>query len=121
MSVPWKSAIREDIAIRLSTNGNRADSRHDVDYVDRSGREIAALRDTLVDEFGAPIWLHVDGAYGGMAAICPDFRHVLDGVEHADSFVTNPHKWLFTPIDASLLLVRDPSVLTRAFSLVPST
>ncbi len=81
--------------------------------------DIAALRDTLVEEFGAPIWLHVDGAYGGMAAISPDFRHVLDGVEHADSFVTNPHKWLFTPIDASLLLIRDPSILTRAFSLVP--
>jgi aromatic-L-amino-acid/L-tryptophan decarboxylase len=80
---------------------------------------IAALRDELVAELGHPIWLHVDGAYGGMAAICEELRSVLDGVEQADSFVTNPHKWLFTPIDCSVLFVRDVATLTRAFSLVP--
>ncbi|MFA9430333.1 aspartate aminotransferase family protein [Egicoccus sp. AB-alg2] len=80
---------------------------------------IADLRDRLVEELGHPLWLHVDGAYGGMAAICPELRHVLDGVDRADSFVTNPHKWLFTPIDCSALFVRDPQLLTRAFSLVP--
>jgi len=80
---------------------------------------IADLRDQLVGELGHPLWLHVDGAYGGMAALCPELRHVLDGVERADSFVTNPHKWLFTPIDCSALFVRDPATLTRAFSLVP--
>jgi aromatic-L-amino-acid decarboxylase len=80
---------------------------------------IADLRDDLEEELGHPIWLHVDGAYGGMAAIVPELRHVLDGVDRADSFVTNPHKWLFTPIDCSTLLVREPEWLTRAFSLVP--
>ena len=65
------------------------------------------------------IWLHVDGAYGGMTAILDEMRHVVDGVERADSFVTNPHKWLFTPIDCSAFYVRDPDVLRRAFSLVP--
>ncbi|GGI04216.1 pyridoxal phosphate-dependent decarboxylase family protein [Egicoccus halophilus] len=80
---------------------------------------VAELRDELVAELGHPIWLHVDGAYGGMAAICPELRWVLDGVERADSFVTNPHKWLFTPIDCSALFVREPAWLTRAFSLVP--
>jgi aromatic-L-amino-acid/L-tryptophan decarboxylase len=80
---------------------------------------IADLRDELVEELGHDIWLHVDGAYGGMAAICPELRWVLDGVDRADSFVTNPHKWLFTPIDCSALYVRDPSVLVSAFSLVP--
>ena len=80
---------------------------------------IADTRDRLMDVLGHPIWLHVDGAYGGLMAICEEHRSVLDGVERADSFVTNPHKWLFTPIDCSVLFVRDPAMLTRAFSLVP--
>ncbi len=65
------------------------------------------------------VWLHVDGAYGGVAAVSPRFRHVLDGVERADSLVVNPHKWLFTPIDCSAFYTRHPDVLKRAFSLVP--
>ena len=54
-----------------------------------------------------------------MAAIVPEMQHVLDGCEHADSIVVNPHKWLFTPIDCSAFYVRDVEVLKRAFSLVP--
>ena len=65
------------------------------------------------------IWLHVDGAYGGTLAIVPEFRNILDGVEQADSFVVNPHKWLFTPFDCSVLFIKRPEVLKRAFSLVP--
>jgi aromatic-L-amino-acid decarboxylase len=65
------------------------------------------------------LWLHVDGAYGGIAAIVPELRSVLAGVERADSFVVNPHKWLFTPIDCSALYTRRPDVLRRAFALVP--
>ena len=65
------------------------------------------------------VWLHVDGAYGGVAAIIPEMRAVLDGVERADSLVVNPHKWLFTPVDCSALYTRRPEVLERAFSLVP--
>jgi aromatic-L-amino-acid/L-tryptophan decarboxylase len=80
---------------------------------------IADVRDRAVAELGHPIWLHVDGAYGGVAAVCEEFRWLLDGVDRADSFVTNPHKWLFTPIDCSTLFVRDVDTLTRAFSLVP--
>ena len=64
-------------------------------------------------------WLHVDGAYGGTAAVVPEMRGVLDGVALADSFVVNPHKWLFTPIDCSALYVKRPEILKRAFSLVP--
>ncbi len=79
---------------------------------------IADVRDELVEELGHDLWLHVDGAYGGMAALCDELRWVLDGVERADSFVTNPHKWLFTPIDCSAFFVRDAEVLTRAFSLI---
>jgi len=65
------------------------------------------------------LWLHVDAAYGGAAAILPEMRHVLDGCERADSIVVNPHKWLFTPIDASAFYCRRPDILQRAFSLVP--
>lgn len=65
------------------------------------------------------LWLHVDGAYGGMAAIVPEMRYVLAGCEYADSIVVNPHKWLFTPIDCSAFYVRDPDILKRAFSLTP--
>jgi aromatic-L-amino-acid decarboxylase len=65
------------------------------------------------------LWLHVDAAYGGMAAIIPEMRNVLDGCDRADSFVTNPHKWLFTPIDCSALYTRHVDILKQAFSLVP--
>ncbi len=65
------------------------------------------------------VWLHVDGSYGGVAAVSPRFRHVLDGTDLADSLVVNPHKWLFTPVDCSAFYTRRPDVLKRAFSLVP--
>lgn len=64
------------------------------------------------------LWLHVDAAYGGAAALVPSHRQVLAGCERADSLVTNPHKWLLTPIDCSLLYTRRPDDLRRAFSLV---
>ena len=64
-------------------------------------------------------WLHVDGAYGGMAAIVPELRYVLEGIESADSLVVNPHKWLFTPVDCSVLFVREAATLARAFALRP--
>jgi aromatic-L-amino-acid decarboxylase len=64
------------------------------------------------------LWLHVDAAYGGAAALVPAHRGVLAGCERADSFVTNPHKWLLTPIDCSLLYTRRPDDLKCAFSLV---
>jgi len=65
------------------------------------------------------VWLHVDAAYAGPATICPEFRWLWDGVEAADSIVINPHKWLFTPIDCSVLYTRKPEVLRETFSLVP--
>ena len=56
----------------------------------------------------AGVWLHVDAAYAGSAAVCPELRWCLDGVERADSLVVNPHKWLFTPMDCSALWTRRP-------------
>jgi aromatic-L-amino-acid decarboxylase len=64
------------------------------------------------------VWLHVDAAYAGVMGIAPEFRPALDGVTRADSYLTNPHKWLFTTMDCSALWTRHPDVLRRAFSLV---
>ncbi|MGH9633006.1 MAG: pyridoxal phosphate-dependent decarboxylase family protein, partial [Bryobacteraceae bacterium] len=64
-------------------------------------------------------WMHVDAAYGGAAAILPELRHILAGSSRAHSLVVNPHKWLFTPVDLSVLYTSRPDVLKRAFSLVP--
>src|SRR5919112_103609 len=65
------------------------------------------------------LWLHVDAAYAGSAAVVPELRHVLEGCDRADSLVTNPHKWLFTPFDLSALYSRRLDVLRRAFALTP--
>ncbi len=65
------------------------------------------------------IWLHVDAAHGGIAAAVPEMRHILDGIEKADSMVVNPHKWMFTPVDLSVFFTRKPEILKQAFSLVP--
>ena len=63
------------------------------------------------------IWLHVDAAYGGPAAVLPEMRHILNGVERAHSLVLNPHKWLYVGIDCSVLYTRLPQVFRRASSL----
>jgi aromatic-L-amino-acid decarboxylase len=77
---------------------------------------VPAIAD-VAEEYGA--WLHVDAAYGGAAAVVPELRGILDGVERAHSLVVNPHKWLFTPIDLSVFYTSRPDILRRAFSLVP--
>ena len=63
-------------------------------------------------EFG--IWLHVDGAYGGAGLAAPSVRHLFEGIEHADSFIVDPHKWLFAPFDSCALLYRDPRLARAA-------
>ncbi|MEQ8850800.1 MAG: pyridoxal-dependent decarboxylase [Phycisphaerales bacterium] len=65
------------------------------------------------------VWLHVDAAYAGAACVCPEFRWMIDGVEHADSFVFNPHKWLLTNFDLSAFWTRDRSGLIDAMSITP--
>jgi aromatic-L-amino-acid decarboxylase len=65
------------------------------------------------------LWLHVDGAYGGSAAVDPAMRWTMAGCERADTMIVNPHKWLFTPIDCSVFFTRKPDVVKAAFSLVP--
>lgn len=108
-----RRAIREDRAAGFApfavTASVGTTSTTAVDPV----REIA---DICRDE---GLWLHVDAAYGGMAAIVPEKRSYFDGVELADSLVVNPHKWLFVPIDLSVLYTSRPDVLRQAFQLVP--
>jgi aromatic-L-amino-acid decarboxylase len=65
------------------------------------------------------IWLHVDAAYAGTALILPEYRYLLRGIERADSFVFNPHKWLFTNFDCSAYFVKDSETLVNTFKLVP--
>jgi aromatic-L-amino-acid decarboxylase len=77
---------------------------------------VPALADACED---AGVWLHVDAAYAGSAWVCPELRWSQAGVDRADSLVVNAHKWLFTPMDCSLLWSSRPEDLRRAFSLVP--
>jgi aromatic-L-amino-acid/L-tryptophan decarboxylase len=77
---------------------------------------VEAIADACAD---AGVWLHVDAAYAGSAWVCPELRWSQRGVERADSLVVNAHKWLFTPMDCSLLWTSRPEDLRRAFSLVP--
>ncbi|MGK9476868.1 pyridoxal phosphate-dependent decarboxylase family protein [Melioribacter sp. OK-6-Me] len=65
------------------------------------------------------LWLHVDAAYAGVTSMLPEMKKYFKGIENADSIVTNPHKWLFVPIDLSVFYTRRPDILKRAFSLVP--
>jgi len=76
-------------------------------------RELAGLAHS------AGAWLHVDAAYAGSCWICDEERWSQDGVELADSLVINPHKWLMTPMDCSLLWTSRPDELRTAFSLTP--
>ena len=77
---------------------------------------VAAIADICAAQ---GVWLHVDAAYAGPAALLPEMRALFSGWERADSIVVNPHKWLFTPFDCSLLLTRRMDVLRDALSLVP--
>jgi aromatic-L-amino-acid/L-tryptophan decarboxylase len=65
------------------------------------------------------LWLHVDAAFAGSALILPELRWMLDGIEYADSFVFNPHKWLFTNFDCTAYFVRDVETLVRTFEILP--
>ena len=77
---------------------------------------LAAIGD-VAREHGA--WLHVDAAMAGSAAVCPELRWVHDGVDRADSYVVDAHKWLFTNFDCSAFFVRDRTALTSALSILP--
>lgn len=108
------AAIAEDVAAGLrpmavvATIGTTATGSID---------PVAAIAD-ICDRHG--VWLHVDAAYAGPAAMLPQCRDLMRGWERADSVVTNPHKWLFVPFDLSAFYCRHMDLLRRTFSIVPS-
>jgi len=65
------------------------------------------------------IWLHVDAAFAGTALLLPEYRWMIKGIEQADSFVFNPHKWMFTNFDCSVYLVKDAGLLIKTFEILP--
>ena len=65
------------------------------------------------------IWMHVDAAMSGTAALCPEYRYILDGIELADTFCFNPHKWMFTNFDCDCFYVADRAALVNTFSVLP--
>ena len=65
------------------------------------------------------VWLHVDAALAGTALILPEYRWMIDGIEYVDSFVFNPHKWMFTNFDCSAFFVKDPETLIKTFQITP--
>jgi aromatic-L-amino-acid/L-tryptophan decarboxylase len=122
--LPTDADFRMDVAaLETAVAGDRAAGALPVAVVATAGTSGV----TAIDPCGAiadvcareRIWLHVDAAYGGAAAAAPELRPLLAGWERADSIVVNPHKWLFVPIDCSVLYTRRPDALRRAFTLVP--
>jgi aromatic-L-amino-acid decarboxylase len=97
----------DDVAVVVATVGTT--STASVDPVGAIAERCAS----------AGAWLHVDAAYAGSAMVCPELRWAFEGVEHADSLVVNAHKWMFTPMDCSLLWTSRPDEFREAFSLVP--
>lgn len=65
------------------------------------------------------VWLHVDAAFAGTALILPEYRWMIEGIQHVDSFVFNPHKWMFTNFDCSAYFVKDKEALIRTFEILP--
>jgi aromatic-L-amino-acid decarboxylase len=97
----------EDVAAVVATVGTTSTTSVD---------PIAAIADRCE---AAGTWLHVDAAYAGSAMVCPELRWAFEGVDRADSLVVNAHKWMFTPMDCSLLWTSRPEEFRDAFSLVP--
>jgi aromatic-L-amino-acid decarboxylase len=110
-------------ALRAAIDADRTAGRRPIAVVATVGTTSSTSVDPVADIAAVAtaegLWLHVDSAYAGVVAMLPEGRAPFAGWERADSIVVNPHKWLFTPMDASLLLTRHMDVLRAAFSLVP--
>jgi aromatic-L-amino-acid decarboxylase len=122
--IPTDSALRMDAAaLATAVDNDRHAGRVPLAVVATVGTTSTTAIDPVPDiaeiceRHG--LWLHVDASYGGTAAILPEMRDVLDGCDRADSLVVNPHKWLFTPMDCSVLYTRRPDLLKRAFQHIP--
>jgi glutamate/tyrosine decarboxylase-like PLP-dependent enzyme len=123
-SVAVDAQFRMDVgALRAAIAGDRAAGRRPFCVAASAGSvgtgAIDPLKD-LADLCAAEgLWLHVDGAYGGLAAVVPAYRERYEGLERADSIALDPHKWLSVPVECGAILVRDGALLREAWSLVP--
>jgi len=108
--------VAVDDAFRMRTDFSLADATAVVATVGTTGTTSVDPVAELAQRCGEDgVWLHVDAAYAGSAAVCPELRWCLDGCENADSIVVNPHKWLFVPMDCSTMWTRRPEALRAAF------
>jgi len=122
--IPVDSAYRmRPDALRDAIAEDRAAGHLPIAVVATVGTTSTTSVDPVADVAGVcekeGLWLHVDAAYAGVAAMLPSHAHILDGAGRADSLVVNPHKWLFAPVDISVLYCRRMDVLRSAFSLTP--
>jgi aromatic-L-amino-acid decarboxylase len=122
--VPVDAAFRMNVAaLDTAIAADRRTGKLPIAVVATAGTTSTTSVDPLVDVAKIArrekLWLHVDAAYAGAAAICPEYRQLMTGLEEADSIVVNPHKWLFTPVDCSVLLLREPDALKAAFAFTP--
>jgi glutamate/tyrosine decarboxylase-like PLP-dependent enzyme len=115
-------SVPHDERGRLTGEGLRATLEADDDGVFAVVASAGATNAGIVDDLAGVaqvcadrgLWFHVDGAYGGAGLLAPSVRDLFVGVERADSFIVDPHKWLFAPYDACALLYRDPAVAADA-------
>ena len=116
--------FRMDVAaLETAVDRDRTAGRTPVAVIATAGTTSTTSVDPL-DDIAAlcereGMWCHVDAAYAGSAAICPEYRALLSGIDRADSVIVNPHKWLFTPSDCSVLFLKDRDELRNAISVVP--
>jgi glutamate/tyrosine decarboxylase-like PLP-dependent enzyme len=82
--------------------------------------DLTGVADACADASPGPVWLHVDGAYGGAALVSPLTRPLFDGIERADSFIVDPHKWLFAPYDSCALVYHRPEIARAAHAQAAS-
>ncbi len=122
--VPVDADFRMDLtALQSLVAADRASGLHPVAVVASAGTVNTGAIDPLeaLADFcaSADLWLHVDGAYGGVAALDPATRPLLAGLERADSLGVDPHKWLYIPVECGCAIVRDAQAMRNTFSLVP--
>jgi aromatic-L-amino-acid decarboxylase len=122
--IPTDAEFRMDVAeLKRAIEGDKAKGHVPFCIVATVGTTSTSSIDPVPDIIpigeAHAMWLHVDAAYAGSAAVVPELRSILAGCERADSVAVNPHKWLFTPFDLSVLYCRHMDLLRRAFALVP--
>src|SRR6202050_1626728 len=126
-AIRWVPTDRElqmnIVALKKQISSDLEDGDKPFLVVGNAGSVITGAIDPLPEmaalsrEFG--LWFHVDGAYGGLAAVLPDAPDALAGLREADSVAVDPHKWLYAPLEAGCALVRDPEKLRAAFAYHP--